>query len=493
MKTGTAGRTSSTFGALATLVHHVARHIDAHPIATTFTAALSLIGLCLIMLVVRWAIRYAGQHHWSAENLGTGLAAVIATGVSAQGMWMFMGDALHLPGCLRIAFFSFLEIMVLTSALRARAAQRAGAAGQTVDGIAMWVLTCLSATLSATDADNFGTVLFRLTAPLVAAWGWERSMALERRRRIGHRTKINWRFSPPQLLVRMRLATPDSECPPKDTTAHRNLLAVALAADDARTVRDSETSTARKIHRTQRRLHKAVRRATLHSSFVQFEHRDRYDVLRDHIAVLRSTTALVDLDPPSPWHTVERDCTDRPATSDALQATQSAPTKPTHEDVSNDDNVSTLPSPPAETTGSLRSNAHDPSAGDSRSVQCNSGFNQTGDVKRTFPAKQLRSAAHVTDHRPTSDPELPDAEDVWTGIAAKVCASDPAHRRDPRDVREILRLWHEEQQTNPQISQQVAGYSTHAVGRVVRQARQHLSHAASIQRHLISQAETSAL
>lgn len=92
-------------------------------------------------------------------------AAVLATCVSAQGMWVFMGESLHLSGLWRIVFFAFLENTVITSALRARAAQRTGASTG-LDGIAMWLLTGLSALLSATDA----TVILRLTAPLVAAW-----------------------------------------------------------------------------------------------------------------------------------------------------------------------------------------------------------------------------------------------------------------------------------------------------------------------------------
>src|ERR1700746_2038033 len=96
--------------------------------------------------------------------------------------------------------------MVLTSALRARAAQHHGR-GAGVDGIAMWVLTCLSAILAATDADNLGTVLIRLSAPLVAAWGWERSMALERRRS-GGLGGINWRITPERILIRLGIADP---------------------------------------------------------------------------------------------------------------------------------------------------------------------------------------------------------------------------------------------------------------------------------------------
>ncbi|QIS18033.1 hypothetical protein [Nocardia terpenica] len=39
-------------------------------------------------------------------------------------------------------------------------------------------------------------------------------------------------------------------------------------------------------------------------------------------------------------------------------------------------------------------------------------------------------------------------------------------------MQEILRLWYDERRTYPQIAKQVGGYSTHAVGRVARHAKQ---------------------
>jgi hypothetical protein len=154
-------------------------------------------------------------------------------------MWVFMSDALHLTIVLRVMFFGFLETMTVTSAVRARTAQRAiGSAG--ADGIAMWVLTSLSAVLSASEADNLGTLLIRLSAPLVAAWGWERSVALERRLRTGHHERINWRITPERLFIRLGLADPDPGRTASDDAAQRSLIAVALAVDDARVLRDAD-------------------------------------------------------------------------------------------------------------------------------------------------------------------------------------------------------------------------------------------------------------
>jgi len=54
-----------------------------------------------------------------------------------------------------------------------------------------------------------------------------------------------------------------------------------------------------------------------------------------------------------------------------------------------------------------------------------------------------------------------------------VCSEDPARRRNPDDVREILRLWHDGRRTYPEIAKLVDGYNRHAVGRVIRQARKY--------------------
>src|SRR5262249_41805411 len=150
-------------------------------------------GIIGVVVALRYSVRAAHRKSVTGERIGTLVAAAIATGVSAQGMWVFFDKSLHLPAPLRVMFFAFLEIMVLTSALRARTAQlHPGSPGG--DGAAMWVRTCLSAVLAATDADGTGTILIRLSAPLVAAWGWERSMALERRIRTGSKG-INWRIT----------------------------------------------------------------------------------------------------------------------------------------------------------------------------------------------------------------------------------------------------------------------------------------------------------
>jgi hypothetical protein len=183
------------------------------------------------------------------EDILTIVAAGIATAVSAQGMWQFFERVLG-PGTLpngkldpdnpgvhwplRLLLFAFIEVAMVTSAYRARRSMserhHAG-----VDGLAVWALTCLSAVLSTLEARSFAEHVFRLAAPLVAAWLWERGMAIQRVRLTG-RGRINWRLTPERIFVRLGLAEP-SERTAGEVDATRRLTKVALAAgryDDAR-------------------------------------------------------------------------------------------------------------------------------------------------------------------------------------------------------------------------------------------------------------------
>ncbi len=473
----------SGIAARTPLVHRLIGFVDTHPVTAALAAAFASVCLSLFFFAARSIAHSAKQRGWTPEAVGTVLAAGVATGVSAQGMWMFMRDILYLPPSLRVAFFSFLEIMVLTSALRARTAQRAGTPGQTVDGIAMWVVTGLSALLSATDADNFGTMIFRLTAPLVAAWGWERSLALERRGGAGfRRSGIRWAFGPERLLIRMGLADPDPGRTPSAMNAHRNLLRLALAVDDVHAIRRSGTRSMWRDRRARHRLRRALRRATSQSSFIQSDHRDRYAVLVEHIAVLRSADALVDLDPPSPWHTVHCDRTDRSTTPDALLAPRSSPAEPV-KDTSNERNGSNLHGRLTAPGLSLRSDAHhsDRLADQATSAIRNNDVGEVDNTDYTLHTEPLHNAAQPIGCAVHSDVDINAIAVPWADLAAKVCADDPARRRTLEDVQEILRLWHQERRTYPQIAHLVPGYSAHAVGRVVRQARHHLADSGQVQ------------
>ncbi|MER6576670.1 hypothetical protein [Nonomuraea sp. NPDC001023] len=279
----------------------IAAFVAEKPFATAVIALLGLAGLVLAFLVLRMAWR-AGSWLFAryvaprpVEDVLTVVAASIATGVSAQGMWRFSGDVLGLDGPLRLLLFAFIEVAIITSAVRARRNMRENfSAG--IDGIAVWALTCLTAVLSSMDARSLPEAVFRLAAPLVAAWLWERGMAIERHR-IRGTGRINWRLTPERLLVRMGLAEV-SDRTASEVDAHRRLTRVALAAKRAKALRDSGASE-RKMRGALARLDKAMDQAVEHTGLAVDQ--QRQEALLAQIAALYNTTALIDADPRVPW------------------------------------------------------------------------------------------------------------------------------------------------------------------------------------------------
>ncbi|WP_125635573.1 hypothetical protein [Nonomuraea sp. WAC 01424] len=279
----------------------IAAFVAEKPFATAVIALLGLAGLVLAFLVLRMAwraavwlfARYVAAR--PVEDVLTIVAASIATGVSAQGMWRFSGDVLGLDGPLRLLLFAFIEVAIITSAVRARRNMRENfSAG--IDGIAVWALTCLTAVLSSMDARSIPEALFRLAAPLVAAWLWERGMAIERHR-IRGTGRINWRMTPERLLVRMGLAEV-SDRTASEVDAHRRLTRVALAAKRAKALRDGGGSE-RKMRAALAKLDKAMDQAVEHTGLAVDQ--QRQEALLAQIAALYNTTALIDADPRVPW------------------------------------------------------------------------------------------------------------------------------------------------------------------------------------------------
>ncbi|MEV4109522.1 hypothetical protein [Nonomuraea sp. NPDC049695] len=290
------------------------------PLATAVIALLSLAGLVLAFLVLRIAwracawlfARYVAPR--PIEDVLTVVAASIATGVSAQGMWRFSGDVLGLDGPLRLLLFAFIEVAIITSAVRARRNMRENfSAG--IDGIAVWALTCLTAVLSSMDARSLPEAVFRLAAPLVAAWLWERGMAIERHR-IRGTGRINWRLTPERLLVRMGLAEV-SDRTASEVDAHRRLTRVALAAKRAKALREGGASE-RKMRAALAKLDKAMDQAVEHTGLAVDQ--ARQEALLAQIAALYNTTALIDADPRVPWEPEpeQRPVPARPALPPAL-------------------------------------------------------------------------------------------------------------------------------------------------------------------------------
>ena len=101
---------------------------------------------------------------------------------------------------------------------------------------------------------------------------------------------------PATSLTRFGLADPNPERSASGEAAQRNLIAIALAADDARVIRDSAHASARQVRRAHQRLREAMRRAAANGGLVPVDGRDHRDVLVDYIAVLRRTSSLLDID-----------------------------------------------------------------------------------------------------------------------------------------------------------------------------------------------------
>ncbi|MFB9252713.1 hypothetical protein ACFFWE_31160 [Sphaerisporangium melleum] len=278
-----------------------------HPGQTAIICASALVLLVLAFFTLRATYRACAvayrkfAENRPAEDILTIVAASIATGVSAQGMWRFSGDVLGFDGPLRLLLFAFIEVAVITSAVRARRNMRENfSAG--IDGIAVWALTSLSAVLSSLDARSLAEAIFRLAAPLVAAWLWERGMAIERHRITG-RSRIKWRLTPERAMVRLGLAEV-SDRTASEVDAHRRLTRVALAAKRARALREAGASD-RKMRAALARLDRVMDQAVEHTGLAVDS--TRQEALLQQIGALYNTSALIDLRPPVPWGPEEED------------------------------------------------------------------------------------------------------------------------------------------------------------------------------------------
>ena len=250
--------------------------------------------------IVRWDTtarerRSAGDR--TGEDRLTFVVAGLATAVSAQGMWKFFGDVLHFNVYLRVTVFAFLELAMFTSALRARrnlSDPNVGTAG--VDGVAVWVFTCLSAALSALDSSTIQEAVFRLSAPVVAAWLWERGMSIQRRR--NGKSVIHWRITPERVLVRLGVAEA-SDRTATDVDAHRRLGRVARAAKQVRVLRAATEVDPRRLARAEQKLDKAMEAAVEHAGVATDPARQRAMIAQ--VGALFHAGTVAELDVAPPW------------------------------------------------------------------------------------------------------------------------------------------------------------------------------------------------
>ncbi|WP_021592045.1 hypothetical protein [Actinomadura welshii] len=265
---------------------------DSPPLALA-TALAALVAVA----VIGWMVRRLARGHRPDEVL-TPIAAAAATGVAMTGMWKFFGDVLDASGPLRIALFAFLELAMVTSAVRARRnIADTGAAG--LDGAAVWAITGMSAVLAATDAGSVRAALLRLAAPILAAWLWHRGLAAERRHADakGAGRRIHWRITPERILVRLGLAEA-ADRTASQVDAHRRLTRLARVANQVRRLEAAGAKPRRK-RRALARLDRAMDAAVEHAGLATDP--SARAALLDQLAALYHAAGLAEVAPPNPW------------------------------------------------------------------------------------------------------------------------------------------------------------------------------------------------
>ncbi len=283
-------------GQVAGTIKGLAGFVFGHPAASAICAAAALAAAFMAWRATRRIAAGARKalRDQQAEDLLTVAAAGLATTVAMTGMWRFFGTVLHFSGAERAAMFAFLEVAVVTSAFRARRNMREfGSAG--IEGIAVWVLSGLSAVFSALDARSAAEAVFRLAAPLVAAWLWERGLALERRRASGR--AVHWRLTAERILVWLGLAEPSARAA-SEVDAHRRIARLARAAKRLRDRRASGAAAWRQ-RRALQRLDKAMEAAVEHADLASDP--ARQDQMRDQIGALNAAESLASLTTVAPW------------------------------------------------------------------------------------------------------------------------------------------------------------------------------------------------
>ncbi|MDN3356112.1 hypothetical protein [Actinomadura sp. DC4] len=289
----------------------VASYATAHPVIAVAGAALALTAVVVTVRAIRRTARRL-IHGRKPEDILTIVVATIATGVVGTGMWKFATDVLHFPIWLRVLLFGFIEMATVTSAVRARRAMQEEAAkaaadpsyeprGAGPDGVAVWVLTSASAVLSTIDANGFAEGVFRLIAPLISAWLWERGMSAERERITG-RSDIHWRITPERILVWLGVAEPTVRTA-GDVDVHRRLHRLARAAKRLRVLQLTGAADWRQ-RRALRRLDAAMARAVEHADLATDS--GRQEQLLAQLGALYGAAALAEVTPRVPWATAPR-------------------------------------------------------------------------------------------------------------------------------------------------------------------------------------------
>lgn len=171
-------------------------------VATGIIIAIAIIATLTVLAWIRFSA--ATKTIWQKITGNIALAcaagaALLATGMSAEGMWRFVGDQLMIVDTTtRLVFFAFFEILMFASAVgsrryRLRLARKSAEDPSSpppsigADGIAVWVIAVMIGYFAATEMDSTPAQIARFIVPLAAAWMWERALVGE----LAEATKID--------------------------------------------------------------------------------------------------------------------------------------------------------------------------------------------------------------------------------------------------------------------------------------------------------------
>lgn len=219
--------------------------------ANDYRASLILAGLVATIAVAIWATRRAIRSGRPDTWLSR-VALLAGFGWSAEGMWEVATQTLHLSTGFAIGVFTFFEIQLLTSMLRAERAQKLfNHPGR--HGTSAWMTALVAGGIAATAGDSTAEMLLRLAVPLMVTNQWWVGMTGDGvTRRVD---AITWTLTPRRLLVALRLARPgEQELATVDQ--RRQELAIARVSHRLHT-----SQSTKKRARFQRRLHKLAMHA----------------------------------------------------------------------------------------------------------------------------------------------------------------------------------------------------------------------------------------
>lgn len=253
-------------------------------------ATLLILASALAWRILRAARALLERHR--PEDVLTTVVAGLITAIAAQGMFRFFGDRLEMPWWMQSLTFCVFELAQFACVLRARRKIRDPQIGKAgIDGALVWVMSAISAVLSATDAHGWGAVA-RMVFPFAAAILWERGLAIERKH--AGRSRINWRLTPERVLVRLGIAE-GAERTTSEVDAHRRLTRVAVAAQRLRLAPEGTW----RAWLASRRLDAAMRKAVEHADVATDS--DRQAALLAQIGALHNAQVLAQVCPPAPW------------------------------------------------------------------------------------------------------------------------------------------------------------------------------------------------